>query len=484
MDDIKRKVVSGLAWTYAERLLAQLISLVVTVILARLLNPDEYGAIAIVLVFINLADTFAINGLGNSLIQKKDADHLDFSSVFYFNIGFSAVLYIILFFSAAPIANFYSIPILIPALRVMSLRIPIAAINSVQQAYVSKRMEFKRFFFATLFGTLVSAVLGIAMAYMGFGIWALVTQYMSNTIIDTLVLWVVVGWRPRLEYSWSRMKGLYAYGWKVLATSLLINIYGNIQDLIIGKKFSSSDLAYSNKGRQFPSLIASNINTSISKVLFPAISDVQDDTYRVKVLTRRAISVGTYILSPILIGLAAVSHAFVSILLTDKWLPCVPYLQIMCLVFLLQPIQTASIQAMKALGKSGLYLKLEIIKKIGGLIILLVSVSCFNSVLAIVIGSLVAEVFSTVVNIPANKRLINYSYLEQLEDVLSTLVISGIMAFVVMLVGNFVDNKYIEFVMQIFCGGLLFWFLSILTKNQSHVYLRNSVKEFINRRRK
>ena len=484
MSSMKQKVVSGLAWSYAERMLAQLISLVVTIILARLLGPEEFGAVAIVTVFITIADTFAISGLGNSLIQKKDADHLDFSSVFYFNIGFSALLYGILFLLAAPIAEFYKNPLLIPVLRVMSLRIPIAAINSVQQAYVSKRMEFRKFFFATLFGTLVSAVLGVIMAYRGLGVWALVAQYMSNTIIDTIILWFVVRWRPRREYSWARMKGLYSYGWKVLATSLLINIYGNIQDLIIGKKFSASDLAFSNKGRQFPSLISSNINTSISKVMFPAISEVQEDRQRVKALSRKAISVGTYVLSPILIGLAAVSQAFVSVILTEKWLPCVPYLQIMCLVFLLQPIQTASIQAMKALGESGLYLRLEVIKKIGGIVILLITVFCFHSVLAIVIGSLVAEIFSTVVNFPANKRLIDYSYTEQIEDVFSALAISAIMALAVVLIGKTVDNKYLELMIQIVSGGAIYLVLSAITKNENYRYLKNSLTEIIKKRRK
>lgn len=484
MNDIKRKVVSGIAWSYAERMLAQLISLVVTIILARLLGPEEFGVVAIVTVFINIADTFAINGLGNSLIQKKEADHLDFSSVFYFNIGFSVLLYGILFLLAAPIAEFYKNPVLIPVLRVMSLRIPIAAINSVQQAYVSKRMEFRKFFFATLFGTLVSAVIGIIMAYRGLGVWALVAQYMSNTIIDTIILWFVVRWRPMWEYSWSRMKDLYSYGWKVLATSLLINIYGNIQDLIIGKKFSASDLAFSNKGRQFPSLISSNINTSISKVMFPAISEVQEDRQRVKALSRRAISVGTYVLSPILIGLAAVSHAFVSIILTEKWLPCVPYLQIMCLVFILQPIQTSSIQSMKALGKSGLYLRLEVIKKFGGIVILLISVFCFHSVLAIIIGSFFAEIFSTVVNFPANKRLIDYSYTEQLKDVFLTFAISVIMALAVVLIGKMVDNKYLQFIIQIVSGGIIYLLLSVMTKNESYLYLKNFLMEIVKKWRK
>lgn len=483
MDSMKQKVAKGLAWTYAERVLAQLISLVVTVILARLIKPDEYGIVAIVTVFIALADTFAINGLGNALIQKKDADHLDFSSVFFFNLFFSAVLYAALYFAAEPIADFYDDRLLVPALRVMSLRIPIAAVNSVQQAYVSRRMEFRRFFFATLAGTLISAVVGIIMAYMGFGVWALIAQYMTNTVIDTLVLWFAVKWRPRLEYSWKRMRKLYSYGWKVLATSLLINIYGNIQDLIIGKKFSTNDLAYSNKGRQFPSLIASNINTSISKVLFPAVAEVQDDRGRVLLLTRRAISVGTYILSPVLIGLAAVAEAFVDVILTEKWLPCVPYLRIMCLVFWLQPIQTASIQAMKALGESGLYLRLEIVKKLGGVMILLYTVFCCKSVMAIIAGSLAAELFSTIMNLPANRKLLQYSYRDQAKDVIFPLLMSSAMVMAVIPIGRMMINSILKLLLQAAAGGMVYIILSILLKNDSYLYLKASLKQIIKRKK-
>lgn len=483
MDSMKQKVAKGLAWTYAERVLAQLISLVVTVILARLIKPEEYGIVAIVTVFIALADTFAVNGLGNALIQKKDADHLDFSSVFFFNLFFSTVLYAILYFAAGPIAAFYENGLLVPALRVMALSIPIAAVNSVQQAYVSKRMEFRRFFFATLAGTLISAVVGIIMAYSGFGVWALIAQYMTNTVIDTLVLWFAVRWRPRPEYSWKRMRRLYSYGWKVLATSLLINIYGNIQDLIIGKKFSASDLAYSNKGRQFPSLIASNINTSISKVLFPAVAEVQDDRGRVLLLTRRAISVGTYILSPVLIGLAAVAEAFVDVILTEKWLPCVPYLRIMCLVFWLQPIQTASIQAMKALGESGLYLRLEILKKLGGVMILLYTVFCCKSVMAIIIGSLAAELFSTIMNVPANKKLLRYSYRDQAKDVIFPLLMSSAMALAVIPIGRMMINSALKLLLQAAVGGTVYVILSIMLKNDSYLYLKASLMQIIKRKK-
>ena len=403
--NIRKKVIGGLAWTYAERVAAQFVSLIVTIILARMVLPEEYGVISIVTIFIGIADNFVVGGLGNALIQKKDADQLDFSSVFYFNIVFSLIVYIIIFILAKPISWFYGMKVLEPVLQVMALRIPVAGINSVQQAFVSKKMEFKKFFFATLGGTVFSAIIGILLAYQGYGVWALVAQYLTNALMDTVILWMTVRWRPERKFSVRRMKGLLSYGWKILVTSLMITLYVDIQDLIIGKKFSSEDLAYSNKGRQFPSLISTNVNTSISKVLFPAIAESQDDLEKVKQITRRAISVGSYILSPILIGFAAIADTFVEVVLTSKWMPCVPYLRIMCLVYLLQPIQTASLQAMKALGKSDLYLKLEIIKKVFGTIILLITVFSFHSVLAIIIGSLGAEIVSTVVNIPANKKI-------------------------------------------------------------------------------
>lgn len=359
----------------------------------------------------------------------------------------------------------------------MSLRIPIAAINSVQQAYVSRKMEFRKFFFATLWGTLISAVIGIIMAYLDYGVWALVVQYMTNTIIDTIVLWLTIDWKPGLEFSWQRTKGLYSYGWKVLATSLLINIYGNTQDLIIGKKFTTGDLAYCNKGRQFPNLIATNINTSISKVLFPAVAEVQDDINRVRLMTRRAISVGTYILAPVLMGLAAIADSFIQVILTEKWLPCVPYLRITCIIFLLQPIQMASIQAMKAIGQSGIYLKLEIVKKIGGVVILLYTVLGCRSVSAIIWGSLAAEILSTIINFPANKKYFNYGYREQFSDIGSSLLITTAMSLSVFYIGTIIESVYTRLFIQILIGIVIYFLLSEILRNDSYLYLKKSVTQ-------
>lgn len=481
--NIRGKIVTGLGWTYAERTLAQVISLLVTIILARILEPSAYGVVSIVTIFIGFADTFVVNGLGNSLIQKKNSDQLDFTTVFYFNIGFSVAVYLLIFFISPLIGGVYGSNLLTLVLRIMALRIPVAAINSVQQAYVAKNMDFKRFFWATLGGTLVSAVAGIVLAYLGFGVWALVVQYLSNSFIDTIVLWVTVKWRPTPEYSWKRLKGLFTYGWKVLMSSLLITVYGDIQNLIIGKKFTTTDLAYSEKGRQFPSVVATNINTSISKVLFPVMAEYQEDMSVVKVMMRRAISTGAYLLFPILLGMAATADNLVRVILTDKWIPCVPYFRIMCLVFLLQPIQTASIQAIKAVGRSDVYLKLEIIKKVAGILVLLYTVLFCNSVLAIIAGSLIAEIISSMLNFPANKKLFGYTYGEQFADIGFTLGLNIVMIVAVYLIGKMIQSSLTALLVQILSGICIYIFLSIATKNSNYIYIYEIIKGFINKRK-
>lgn len=470
------EVVSGLAWTYAERTVAQLINVVITIVLARIIAPEEYGVIAIATVLIAIADTFAVNGMGSALIQKKDADSLDFSSVFYFNIVLSLVFYAVFYAISDPIASFYQMEELGVVIKVMSIRIPIAAINSVQQAYVSKGMQFKKFFFATLVGTVISGAIGLLMAYLGYGIWALVFQYLINAIVGTVVLWFTAKWRPKLCFSLVRLKGLVSYGWKILASSLLITVYGNIQDLVIGKKFSASDLAFFNRGRQFPQLITSNINSSMAKVLFPAIANEQESVSTVRSITRRSIRVCCFVITPLLVGLAFVGDGVVELLLTDKWLECVPYLQVMCVVYLLQPIQTTSIQAMKAIGRSDTYLMLEIVKKVFGVGVLFVSVFFYDSVIAIVIGSLIAELFSTLANMPANAKLLGYTFFDQVKDIVPPLLYSAVMALVVYAASFLAFDLVLRLIIQISLGITSYLAIAAVCKDNSLLYIVDTLK--------
>lgn len=479
---IKKRIASGLIWTYAERTISQLITIIVTIILARLIAPSEYGIISLVVIFINIANTLVVSGLGTSLIQKKHADNLDFSTLFYFSILFSLIIYFIIFFCAPLIARFYNIPLLVIIVRVMAIRLPIAAINSIQEAYISRKLEFKKFFFVTLFGTIFSAIVGIVMAYKGFGVWALVVQYISGAIVNTVMLTLSSGWKPELKFSMSRLVSLFSYGWKIMLVGILNEVYSNLRNLIIAKRYSSSDLAFSDKGDQFPRAIAGNVNTSLSKVLFPILSNIQDDKLTIKSMVRRSIKTGSYVLFPVLFGFASIAPSFVSLLLTNNWIECVPYLQIFCIVYAFQPIQTSSLQAMKALGRSELYLKLEIIKKFLGVLILWVSVFYFDSVVYIILGALFAELISTLVNFPVNKALIKYGYKEQLLDVLPSIILSLIMSVSIILLGSLISNLLIKMLIQLICGVILYIIMSILTKNENFYYILDLVKSYKTRR--
>lgn len=474
----KKNVIYSLFWKFGERISAQLITLIVSIILARILSPEDYGAVALIMVFITFANVFVSNGLGNALIQKKDVDNIDYSSVFFLNIGISIIIYFILFFCAPFIANFYQMPILENAIKVLGLRIPVAAINSVQQAYVSRNMLFKKFFFSTLFGTLISGVLGIILAYYGAGLWALVAQYMTNTITDTIVLWFTVKWRPSFIFSIKRSNELFKYGWKILVSGLLETGYNELRNLLIGKMYSSSSLAYYNQADKYPKLIITNIDTSIGSVLFPALSQNQDNKCRIRYITRKSIQTSSFFIWPLMVGLAVISEPLVRILLTDKWIPCVPYMQILCLSYGLYPMHTANLQAINAIGRSDIYLKLEIIKKIVGLIILLLSIK--HGVYAITLSLLITSIISVFINAIPNIRFINYQLKDQLKDLFNPFFVSIVMSIIIIPLQFLNISNYLLIIIQIVIGMFVYFSLSYLLKIPGYVFgisiIKNSFK--------
>ena len=458
INTIKFQVFSGLLWKFAERIGAQAITFILSIILARLLSPSDYGAIAILLVFITIADVFVNAGFGSALIQKKDTDDLDFSSVFYFSFIFSVFVYFVVFLAAPFIANFYSMPILEQTLQILALRIPVAAINSVQQAYVSRNMQFKKFFYSTLSGTAASAVVGIFMAYNGYGIWSLVGQYLSNAVINTIVLFSVINWHPQLIFSLQRLKSLFSYGWKLLLSGLLDTGYQSLNSLLIGKFYTPADLAFFDTGKKFPMVIVTNINSSISSVLFPALASEQDEPERVKAHTRKAIQISSYIMWPMMLGMAACADSIVSLVLTDKWLPAVPYLQIACITYGLWPIHTANLQAINAMGRSDIFLKLELVKKVIGITALLISIQ--YGVLAIALSGIITGIISTFINAYPNGYLLKYSYWKQIGDILPSFLLAVLMAIVIKLIAMIFINDGLKLIFQIFIGLISYLVLS------------------------
>lgn len=473
------KVFTNLLWRFGERIGAKLISIVVQLILARLLAPEVFGTVMLVLLFTDILQVFIESGFGTALIQKKDADDLDFSSVFFFNIAACLVLYALLFAFAPLIAAFYRRPELVSIIRVVGLILIIAGVRNVQQAYVSRNMLFKRFFFATLSGTLTAAVVGIWMAKRGYGVWAYVTQYLLNNLVGTLVLWFTVSWRPKMQFSLERLKGLFSYGWKLLASSLLSTVSDKLRPLIIGYRYTSSDLSFYNEGILFPNLIVENVNASIDSVLLPALSEQQDSRENVKAMTSRAIQVSSYIMWPLMLGLLACSGPLVSFALGEEWLPCIPFVRIFCLYYGLFPIHTANLNAIKAVGRSDIFLKLEIIKRV--LDLAFVGVTLFLGVKAMAVGLLIEGLLCLLINSWPNRKLCAYPFEEQLRDILPSFLLSAAMGAAVYALTALPLGDLLTLIMQVVLGAALYLGGSALLKLKPFLYLLGIAKNMLHR---
>lgn len=473
-ENTKSKALSSLLWSFLEKFGSQGVTLIVSIILARLLDPDIFGVIAIVMVFISILNVFIDSGLGNALIQKKDADDLDFSSVFFFNVFMCVALYILLFLCAPLIAKYFEIPELTAIVRVMGITLIISSFTNIQKAYVSRQLKFKKFFFATLGGTIGAAIIGIWMAYRGCGVWALVAQMLFSNLTNAVILWLTVKWRPIWKFSFERFKGLFSFGWKLLVSGLIDAIYNNLRQLIIGKMYTTENLAFYNRGYSIPNTFVGNINSSIDSVLFPVMSSAQDNKDSVKAMTRRSIRMSTYIMWPIMMGLAACAKPMVSLLLTDKWLPCVPFMMVFCIYYAFLPVDTANLNAIKALGRSDIFLKLNIIKKAFGFAVLFATM--WFGPLVMALSNLLFAVVNQAINVYPNRKLLNYSYGQQIKDILPSVILSAAMFGIVYCVQFANLANWLTLLIQIPLGILIYIGGSKLFKFESFGYLLGMVK--------
>lgn len=476
----KKKVIDSLFWKLMERGGVQGIQFIVQIILARILSPYDYGIISLISIFISLANIFIQSGFNTALIQKKNLKEEDFSSVLYISLVVATLLYIILFFSSPIIADFYKIEELKNVIRVLCIILFFGAFNSIQNAIIARTMQFKKLFNVSIFSILISGMVGITLAYSGFGVWALVAQQITNQVSTTFILWLTLKWKPKLTFSINRVGGLFSYGWKILVSSLIDALYLNVIGLIVGKLYTSQMLAFYSKGEQFPQLIVNNINGSIQSVMLPTLSAEQENRRRVKELVRRTLIVSSFIIFPLMIGLAVVAEPLIIILLTDKWLPCVPFMQIFCLTYVLRPIQTANLQAINALGRSDIFLKIEIIKKIIGFVIL--SISVFYGIYAIVLGSLLLGIISLFIDLHPNLKLLDYSYKEQMKDIIPSLLLSIIMGGVVYSILYLNMSSYLTLIIQVLVGAIIYIGLSKLFKIECYEYLLSTIKSLIKKK--
>ncbi|MGV3145824.1 lipopolysaccharide biosynthesis protein [Streptococcus parasuis] len=474
MKKSRNDVVKGLFWTLSERFMSQLVSVIVTIILTRLIAPSDYGVISVVTVIIAILNVFMTSGFSASLIQQDNVDDLDYSTVFYFSIVLGLFIYILVYICAPYLANFYKLPQLDSVLKVLALKIPLSALNSVQQAYVSRNMLFQKFFISTVSATLVSGIIGVTMAYSNFGVWSLVVQDLSNVITITLVLWFSVGWRPTYQFSLFRLKKLFGFGVKIFFQTLFNTVYANIRSLLIGGFYSATDLAYYTKGNQYPNLIVTNVDTAVSKTMFPVMSREQDDFDRVKSLTRRTAQTSSYIMSPILVGFFVCAEPIVSIVMTDKWLAAVPYIRIICICLLIRASQTAILQAIKSIGRSDIVLKMDIPVRLFALLLLLCTIRF--GVIYIAISEIVVEFLALIIYSFYSSKLINYNYFEVFNDFANNVFMAIVMGVIVYFAGTFIFiTPIINLLLQVIFGVMVYIFLSIISKNKSWIYIVNGI---------
>ncbi len=480
-DNLKKSALSGSLWKFAERICAEGVSLAVQIFLARLLLPEEFGVVSLVQIFFTFCNILISGGLNTALIQKKDADKKDYFTIFSVNMLMATVLYAVMFFCAPSIAGLYGKPLLIPIIRVMGLTFFINGFKAVLSAYTSSHLQFKKFFLSTIGGTVFSAAVGIAMAYQGFGPWALVAQQMTNALVDTVILSITCRFRARFYFSFTRFKQLFGFGWKVLLTSGISVLYDEINPLIVGLRFSSADLSFYTKGRNFPNLLNTTVSNTLAAVLFPVMSKVQDDKAAVLNMTRRYIKLSGYLAFPLMLGFFGAADSFVLGLLGEHWAGAAVYIRIFCVSYMFNIVHVGNLEAIKAIGRSDISLLLEILKKSLYFLVIFLFVTFSHRPELLATSSVVCTLIATAINTFPNKKLIGYRYRLQIADLLPNLILSLIMGAGVYAL-NFTSLSPLPLLfVQILAGVLLYAVLSLITKNENFFYLLTTLKQMIKR---
>ena len=459
-------------WQYLQKFSTQIVTFLVSLVLARLLSPDDYGTVALVQVVVIFFDAFTSRGFNQALIQKKDVDSLDYSTVFWFNLGINAIFYIGLFIAAPFVAIFYNMPSASLMLRILSTRLIINSINSIQQAFIQKNMQYKKLFLPTILGTVISAVVGISMAYAGAGAWALVAQSLVSAIVVMVVMFFTVNWYPQFSFSLTRLKSMSRYGTNMLLISLAESVYNELRALVIGKLYTASDLAFHDKGKSLPSLVMANLQSSVNTVFFSAL--VQENS-REDMLKkcRENLNSMFFFLAPALVGLASVSTPLLIVLYTDKWVSAAPYMILYCMTFLTWVPQTPALLGINALGKADVTLKLTLVQCFLGLALLFGMMS-FGPV-AVAASVLVGNILSTILILIVFGKLFGYTFKDFIEDTGLTTLQVALMALAVYFAGKVTNHAFLQLLIQVPVGAGSYILLGELFKNKAYMSARQTV---------
>ena len=482
MSSIKEATVTSLLWKVMERGGNAVVQMAVQVVMARLLAPEQFGALAVMLVFVNLGNVIVQSGLNTALIQSPEADDADFSTVFWMSLAVSVALYAAIFLAAPSVAAFYAMPGIVWPLRALGLLLVVSAYNSVQVAKVTRDLQMRKVFRATMASVIFSAVSGIGAAVAGAGLWALVAQQLSYQLVNCVVLAFQVDWKPRMVFRAERARELFGFGWRLLASGLLEQGYQSLADLVVGKRFSPARLGLVSQGKKYPQAVGSMLDGAIQPVMLSAVSRVQDDRARVKRLVRRALKTSTFLIAPAMTLFACCAPSLVPALLGPQWAEAVPFMQVYCMVYALLPIHTTNLQALNGMGRSDLFLMLELVKKAYGIAALLFCALVLNDVRALVMSYLVTGVLSTFVNAWPNKRVIGYSYAEQVRDIAPAFLLSGAAALTAGLVGSAGLGAWVTVLAQAGAFVLVYLGLAAVLRLEAFTYLLRTARGFVSSR--
>lgn len=482
----RKSVTSNLMWRFFERFGVYIVSFVVSVVLARILDPSTYGVVALMTVVITFLDVFVTGGFANSLIYDKEATEKDFNTLLIFNILFSVVLYVGLFFFAPLIANFYEQPELVWLIRVAGISLLINGVKNLQYAFVSKRLEFKKFFFATIGGTIASGVIGVTMALLGCGAWALVVQGVVNHFIDSLILWFVIKWRPKFEFSGKLLKKHFAFGLKILIYKVIYNISNSVRQLVIGKKYSEEDLAFYNRGKTYPNMVGQNITNAVNSVMYPVLAKTQDDKKRFNEILEKSYKINAFVMLPICVGFLCVAESFIHLLIGAKWLPCVPYIRIFCIVMFFNSVEAIFSNGPMALGKSTASMILGIIECAVNIAFLIVAIPF--GVMAIGYSMIASSVFNCLLYFIYLFKLSRFNifkaFIGSWDAMLSTAIMGGLVYLLGFLGTYFALPYYVTFIIQIAVGVGVYYLFNKLIKSQNLSYCLSLAKDMLKGKKK
>ncbi len=476
-ESLKNKTVKGMGWSALENVTRLGVTFLVSIVLARLLSPEEYGLIGILTIFIAIFNAIVDSGFTNALIRKQDATDTDYSTVFYTNLVLSVVLAAVLFFCAKPISVFFECPELVSLTQVMSSVVIINALSLVQRVRTTKAIDFKTQTKITFISSIGSGVIGIAMAYMGYGVWALVGQQISNQLLTTLFFWFYNKWMPKLVFSWASFKEMWAFGSKLLASSLIDTAWKEVYQVVIGKCYSSATLGLFTRAKQFSDLCSANLTAVVQRVSYPVLSHIQDDRDRLKRAYQRVIRTTMLPTFVLMLGMAACAEPMIYVMIGEQWLECVPMLQIICTYAMLYPLHSINLNMLQVQGRSDLFLKLEIIKKIIGVGPILLGI--FFNIYWMLAGTLIISLVSYYLNAYYSGPFLNYGIKEQVKDILPSFGVAVAMAVPVFAMSFIPLNPFILLPLQIVVGAVITLVICEATKLPEYMELKGIVNPTI-----